>query len=449
MTNKLKLAYLVSHPIQYQAPLLRRLAQEPDIDLTVFFWSDHSVKGYTDEGFGGVHVKWDVPLLEGYRYEFLPAIYRSTELTFWPQINRGVYRALKKGKFDAIWLHGYWSANCIVTMVAAKLLGIPVLERAEGTLIDHSRSHLRLALKRFFFSFMRHFVRAVLPISTRNRDYWTHYLGPGFPSFLVPYAVNNAYFRQAATAASYSREEFRTQLNLDPGRPILLYASKLMERKRCIDLIHAFLGIKPGMNGKRPYLLIVGDGSERPECEATARGAGESNVRFLGFQNQSQLARFFDLCDVFVLPSVYEPFGLIVNEVMNAAKPIIVSDEVGCQPDLIADGVNGRVFPARNVEALRAAIESVLEDAGERQKMGRRSLERISQWSFEEDIRGMREALNWLLGLPPRSAETVHVPKSGDTPNLFAQSATSHNISPQIASRGCALSDPTRPKRRH
>lgn len=410
MTGKFKLAYVVSHPIQYQAPLLRRLAQEPDIDLTVFFCSDHSVNGYADEGFGGVQVKWDLPLLEGYRYEFLPIIRPSTETTFWAPINRGFYRALKNGDFDAIWLHGYWSVNCILTMVAAKFLGIPVLERAEGTLIDHPRSGLRLAIKRIFFLFIRHFINAVLPISSRNRDYWAHYLGPDFPSFMVPYAVDNTYFQSATSTASHSREEFRKQLNLERGRHVILYASKLMSRKRCIDLINAYLGIKPTLDGERPYLLIVGDGSERATCETRVREAGESNVRFLGFQNQSQLARFFDLCDVFVLPAVYEPFALIVNEVMNAAKTIIVSDEVGCQPDLIADGVNGRVFPAGNVEALRAAIENVIGNGRGRCEMGQRSLERINQWSFEEDIRGLREALNQVAGLPLSSIETIESP---------------------------------------
>ena len=72
MTEKFRLAYMVSHPIQYQAPLLKRLAQEPDIDLTVFFWSDHSAREYTDKGFGGVRVKWDVPLGEGYKNEVFP-----------------------------------------------------------------------------------------------------------------------------------------------------------------------------------------------------------------------------------------------------------------------------------------------------------------------------------------------------------------------------------------
>lgn len=272
LRKKFRLAYIVSHPIQYQVPLLRRIAFEPDIDLTVFFCSDHSVKGYADQGFGGVQVKWDVPLLEGYIHEFLPAVRQtSTESSFWNPINCGIYRALKKGKFDAVWLHGYWNFTSVLTMLTAKYLGIPLLERAEGTLIDHPRSRLKLGIKYIFFSVMRKFTDGVLPISTRNREYWVHYFGSDFPSFMVPYAVDNAYFQRAITEASHSREQFRKQLNLDRDRPVILYASKLMERKRCIDLIDAYLGIKPACDANRPYLIIVGDGSERAACEARVR----------------------------------------------------------------------------------------------------------------------------------------------------------------------------------
>ena len=79
-------------------------------------------------------------------------------------------------------------------------------------------------------------------------------------------------------------------MNLEPGRPVILYASKLMNRKRCIDLIDAHMGIAPGSDGKRPYLLIVGDGEERAMCVERVRAAGDPSVLFLGFQNQSQIA---------------------------------------------------------------------------------------------------------------------------------------------------------------
>jgi glycosyltransferase involved in cell wall biosynthesis len=98
------------------------------------------------------------------------------------------------------------------------------------------------------------------------------------------------------------------------------------------------------------------------------------------------------LCDVFVLPSIHEPWGLVVNEAMNAGKAIVVSDQVGCQPDLVEDGDNGVVFPARNVSALADALERVLEGPTVYRKMGERSLERIQAFSFAANIRGLMQA---------------------------------------------------------
>src|SRR5580693_8332123 len=106
LKKKVRLAYLVSHPIQYQAPLLRRIAQEPDIDLTVFFGSDFSVRGYRDEGFG-VGVKWDVPLVEGYKHEFLPKLRDGQDVGVMTPLNRGIASRLRgrggEPPFDAVW----------------------------------------------------------------------------------------------------------------------------------------------------------------------------------------------------------------------------------------------------------------------------------------------------------------------------------------------------------
>jgi glycosyltransferase involved in cell wall biosynthesis len=107
------------------------------------------------------------------------------------------------------------------------------------------------------------------------------------------------------------------------------------------------------------------------------------------------------LCDIFALPSVDEPFGLVVNEVMNSARPVVVSDEVGCQSDLVKDGENGRVFQARNVAALRNVLDSMLSDLDACREMGQRGLADINKWSFEEDIRGLRQALHFVTGLQP------------------------------------------------
>ena len=152
---QVRLAYLVSHPIQYQAPLLRRIALEPTIDLTVLFGSDFSLRGYKDRGFG-VEVAWDTPLLEGYRSEVLRPLRDTGEVSPTTPISRGLYRRLQQSDgspaFDALWVHGYASVNALQAILAANALGIPVLLRAESWLADRVRSPWTLAAKSAFFN---------------------------------------------------------------------------------------------------------------------------------------------------------------------------------------------------------------------------------------------------------------------------------------------------------
>ena len=200
---------------------------------------------------------------------------------------------------------------------------------------------------------------------------------------------------------SSTREEFRASLGLDPSRPIILFAAKLSDRKRCPDLLEAYLHIaRTHSLNPRPYLLIVGDGEQRQQLEARVQQAQTAaeiqlgNVHFLGFRNQSELPRFYDLCTVFVLASVDEPWGLAINEVMNAARPVIVSDQVGCQKNLVHPGVNGCVVPAGNVEALAEALRTVLSNPAKAEKMGAASLRTVSAYNFDQNVTGLRQALN-------------------------------------------------------
>jgi glycosyltransferase involved in cell wall biosynthesis len=391
--RRARLAYLVSHPIQYQAPLLRRIAQEPDIDLTVFFGSDFSVRGYTDAGFG-VGVKWDIPLLDGYQHQFLHSLRDTGNASFASPISRGIVSRLREGSFDALWVHGYASVNAIHGILAANSLGIPVLLRAESWLGDRERSKAKLAVKHAFMQFLKNMIAAVLPIGTLNAEYWRSYFGDDIPQFPMPYAVDNAWFAQRAREAHANRAALQAELNLDPTRPVILFASKLQPRKHCDHLIAAYAKLPRTDNAEpHPYLVIVGDGEERAALEQQAAATGLDSIRFCAFRNQSELPRFFDLATVFVLPSRHEPWGLIVNEVMNAARPAIVSSDAGCAPDLIADGVNGFIFPADDIDALASALQRTLDTPGLAEAMGQRAFERIQSWSFEQDITGLRRAL--------------------------------------------------------
>jgi glycosyltransferase involved in cell wall biosynthesis len=397
LKDKVRLAYLVSHPIQYQAPMLRRIAQESDIDLTVFFGSDFSVRDYKDAGFG-VGVKWDVPLLDGYRHEFLPVLRDNSNPGTLSPLNYGIFSRLRGSKdvagFDVLWVHGYSSVNAMQAMLAAKALGIPVLVRAEPWLGDRDRSGPTLAAKHLFFKALRGLLDGALPIGTLNAAYWLHYLGEDFPLHRMPYAVDNHYFQSRCEEAREGRAALRNELKLDPARPVILFASKLQSRKRCTDLLAAYKNLSQGPGVEpHPYLVIVGDGEERTALERQATESGLEGVRFCGFRNQSELPRFFDMASVFVLPSRHEPWGLIVNEVMNAGRAVIVSDEVGCQPDLVEDGVEGCVFPAGDVATLTEALRRVLATPETAEAMGRRALAKIETWDFEEDVRGLRRAI--------------------------------------------------------
>jgi glycosyltransferase involved in cell wall biosynthesis len=398
----LRLAYFVSHPIQYQAPLLRRIAREPDIDLEVFFSSDHSVRGYMDEGFG-VKVEWDVPLLEGYRSSFLPRWRDAGDQPgFSRPLNHGIFKTLEQGAFDAVWSHGYSTANSLRVIASASTLRIPLLLRAESTLHDRARSLPRLFAKDCFFHMLRPQVSAVLAIGEANELYWRHYLGEHMPIFRMPYAVDNAFFERRAMEAVSGRDALRAELRLEPGRPVVLFASKLQERKRCADLIaaHRMLG------WPRPYLLVVGDGEQRQGLERQA--ADDGDVRFLGFRNQTELPRYFDLCNVFVLPSRHEPWGLVVNEAMNAGRAVVVSNDVGCQQDLVREGETGAVFPVGDVAALASAIARVLVTPEAVAKMGAAAKAHIRHFSFEQDVIGLRQALAFCV--PGFTAATAGEP---------------------------------------
>ncbi len=402
-----RLAYLVSHPIQYQAPLLRRIAQEPGIDLTVFYGSDFSLRGYRDEGFG-VNVQWDQPLLEGYRSELLPSLRDTgTEGPFTP-ISHGLFSRLKglhgSPRFNVLWVHGYATFNQMQGILAARLLNIPVLIRSDSTLRDRPRGAFKRLVRRSFFVVLSVLVQGVLVSGTWNREYWRQTLGPSVPLFLLPYAVDNSWFQQRSAQASVTNTQLRTELALESNRPVILFASKLQQRKHCDDLIAAYAALlASGALMHEPYLLIVGDGDERTALQRQA--AHLPGVRFCGFRNQSELPRFFALANVFVLPSRHEPWGLIVNEVMNAGCPVIVSDDVGCHPDLITNGVEGFVYPVRDIAALTEALHKVLSSTHTQREMGQAALRRVSGWSFEQDIDGLKQALAHLTGAKQKDEE--------------------------------------------
>lgn len=403
MKERYRLAYLISHPIQYQAPLLRYISAQPSIDLTVYFLSDLSTRDYRDKGFG-VDVKWDVPLLGGYKHVFLPALWNRDRIGFWRPFAYGLRRHLRRGRFDALWIHGYANQANLRALAIAKAIGLKVLLRGESHLHSSGGSFAKLAVKQIVSRGLFRLIDGFLAIGKLNREFYSHFGVPERRIFLMPYAVDNNFFQAKAAEALTAREALRADLGWAEARPIILYAAKFEKKKRAGDLLDAYVRLSAdGVREPDPYLLFVGDGEERPLLESRVKQLGWSSVKFLGFVNQTQLPRYYDLCDVFVLPSEWEPWGLAVNEAMNAGKAIIVSDRVGARADLVKDGDNGFVVPVGDVAALADYLRLLCESPEMALAMGRRSRERIAGWNFEADFNGLAEALRAVVdGGAPR-----------------------------------------------
>jgi glycosyltransferase involved in cell wall biosynthesis len=400
---KTRIAYLVTHPIQYQAPLLRKLAADPAIAFKAFFGSDFSVANFVDPGFGR-EISWDVPLLNGYEHEFLPRwgkpMRKGEDPSFWRPFNRGLRQRLA-GNFDALWIHGYNHAFHWQAIAIAKSLGMKVMIRDEATDISASRSGLKQALKRGFFGLLDRFVDAYLAIGTLNRAYYRGFGIADEKIFTVPYAVDNAYFQSRIAEVSPRREILRAELGLKGEHPIILFAGKLIERKRPFDLLDAYAQIAGEPEMRQPYLLFAGDGPLRAQLEARILEAGADGARILGFQSQRELAALYDLADMFVLPSEREAWGLVVNEAMNAGRAIVVNDRIGAGPDLVRGGQNGFVYPFGDVSALAVCLRSTLRDPVRLRAMGARSRQIIDGWSFQEDLMGMKQAIASFRAVAP------------------------------------------------
>jgi glycosyltransferase involved in cell wall biosynthesis len=390
--KKYKLACLVSHPIQYQVPLFREISQDPRFDLEVLFCSDKSTKSYLDEGFNRAII-WDVPLIGGYKHIFLPSIFDATKPNFFNPLNYHIHSILKKGNYDAVWIHGWGSLTAISTILFAKILKIKVLMRGESGIHMKKPTGIKGFLRIMMISFLNMTVDGFLAIGTNNKDY---YLDNGVPSskiFLVPYAVDNNFF----LSHSCKRLEIDKITVKESETVVILFASKLERRKRADLLIDAFASLlKKRLFSVEPILIIVGDGPEKSTLIDRARMLPHKSIHFLGFKNQSELPAYYDMADIFVLPSEQEPWGLVVNEVMNLGCAVIASDEVGCVRDLVVHEETGMIFTAGNMQALEKCLEELCSNSEKRLNIAKQAKDKIKNWSYSEDINGLYQALGTL-----------------------------------------------------
>jgi len=349
----MRLAIVVSHPIQYHAPLFRELARR--IDLVVYF--AHRVTGLDQAQAGfGVEFEWDVNILDGYPHVFLNNVAKRPSLDRFDGCDTPEIGAhLAQGRFDAVLVLGWHLKAYLQAIFAAKRMGLFLLGRGDSQL-ETPRSALKKTINAaLYHGFLRLFDCA-LYVGKRSYAYWRHYHFPESRMFLSPHCVDNERFGHYGSAASGAA--FRARLGLDQRAKVLLFAGKLMPFKRPLDVVDAAALLKQAMGATS--VLVAGSGELQT---ALGERAKLLNVPLyqLGFCNQSEMPAVYAASDVLVLPSDgRETWGLVANEALACGRPIILSDAVGAGPDLIG-AHTGRSFPVANIPALAQAIATVLD----------------------------------------------------------------------------------------
>ena len=396
-----RVAHLVSHPIQYFAPLYRELARRRELDLTVYFYSDATAREFFDPEFGRP-VSWDVPLLEGYSWKICPsAAGRPLSRGFLERPHWDVVREVAGGGYDAVWVNGYSHPTTWLACVAARARGAKVLIREEQTLL-HGRSLPKRALKQVALRAL--FSQAYgLYIGEQNRRYFRHYGMPESRLFATPYCVDNRFFSERAAELAPRRDELRARFGITNDAPVVLFAGKLVAKKQPLLLLEAFAQVR---RRRECWLLVAGDGPLRRRLEEQVEREAIEGVRLAGFLNQTELPAAYAAADAFVLPSsLHETWGLVVNEAMNFSLPVVVSDKVGCGADLVRPRWNGYVFDHRSADELAAALSALVADAELRRAFGARSRALVGRYSIEACAEGVVAAC--LAGAVRRRRELV------------------------------------------
>lgn len=391
----IRLAAVISHPIQHYVPLFRRLAKCPDLNVKVFYCCDWGVRDYHDPGFN-CNFSWDVSLLDGYEHEFLPNGRRPRSMSFWEVDNPLVNQYLDKFRPHLVYLHGYGHRTCWRAANWAR--GRAALLHFGDSELVHSRSWGRRLLKQAILRW--HFRRcdAFLTVGDNNEKYYRHYGVPQEKLFRGAIPIDLARFQATLKHQDRpSRIEMRERFGL-PGQGLLaLLVGKLEGRKRPGDFVEALSRLEN--QSAAVCGLLVGDGPLRPKLERQIAQLGLSaKVKITGFINQATIPLVLDAGDILVTTSDFDPHPLVVTEGLVMGLPVIASDKVGCigPSDSVRPGFNALIYKCGEVDELAQAIHKLVIDDSLRNRLSRGSRDLLQTQDVDVAVKGVLQAIEYL-----------------------------------------------------
>nr|UXE45937.1 D-inositol-3-phosphate glycosyltransferase [uncultured bacterium] len=388
VVTPIRLTIVQTHPIQYEAPWFRHIAAEcPEVDLTVLYAARPTP---VQQGTGfDCAFEWDTSLLDGYRWrvvresrpedEFGTGSFRGLDV-------KEIGAAMMASRPDVVLVAGWHSITLVRAILAARRAGIPLLYRGDTNNMAapsgwrrvawHAKTRALLAL-----------YSAYLSVGARSREYLLAHGASPMSVFASGHAVDNEWF--AASAAPHLKQDgrlvARAACAAGPDDFLVLFVGKLERKKRPIDALRAVASLGPNT-----VLAIAGSGPLDHDIRGEASLLGV-RISPLGFVNQKRLASVYAAADCLVLPSAHESWGLVVNEAMATGLPVVVTDHVGCAPDLVIPGETGEVSGAGDPADLAQALERV-RLRGARGTMEHACRARVARHNFAAATTGLLAA---------------------------------------------------------
>jgi glycosyltransferase involved in cell wall biosynthesis len=361
----------------YRIPVFNALAQHSEVDLHVIFLAENDRS----------QRQWLVYKDEiRFAYQVLPAWRRRIRGHSF-LVNWGVERALRQASPDFIVCGGYNYFAYWQSARWAQRNRVPFSLWAESTTKDFRGGH---ALTEFLKKrFLRRCDAFVVPGKSAV-GYLRNYGVPEDLIYTAPNAVDTGLFAHRAEVIRKDDPTHRAGLRL-PAR-FFLFVGRLVSEKGIFDLLGAYGALASDLR-KNMGLVFAGDGPARSALLERAMAISPGAIRLAGFVQREHLAAYYALADLLVFPTHTDRWGLVVNEAMACGLPIIASEAAGCVADLVENGWNGRVVSVGDVRQLARVMDELACDAELRSLMGKRSKERIAQYSPEAWAAGMARSV--------------------------------------------------------
>lgn len=397
-----RLAILGSHPIPYRVPLYRLLANRAEIDLQVLYGDDYGLRP-RPSAWGVQDFVWKTDIARGYPHVFLKNWSpRPDPSTLMGKMNPDLVFRLYRFNPNAVLATGYTGFFHLQGIAAALARRIPILFLGDNNSLLKQPGGLRGLVKPHLLRRLYRSFSGFLVIGEENRKHYRMFGVPDNKMFDFPYAVDNEYLTREAARLQMQREALRENWDIKNDSVCVVCAGRLAPEKNIEELINAIARLD------KLHLLIVGDGPERNTLAALAQRLIPGRHTFAGFLNQDRLSEAYTAADIFALTSRREPWGLVANEAMNFGLPLVLSDQVGCNSDLLIEGKTGWRYSLGDVAALARALENATSAVVDRRDELAQTVRRhVASFNFQNQVEGIIAALHSVLNVDERSRRHV------------------------------------------